>query len=110
MQPTEQSCCLPNGICIPVDEPICCLQQGGVPQGGEPACEGDADGDGIDGICGDVCLGFDDRIDDDNDGIPDCLQTIPTVSTWGMIVLALLVLVGAKVRIWENGRYAKSVG
>ena len=97
VQSTNAACCLANGNCTAVDDPNCCLQQGGVPQGSGTVCDGDVDGDGVDAACGDVCLGFDDRIDDDNDGIPDCLQTIPTVSTWGLVILALLLLTGAKM-------------
>ena len=55
------------------------------------------------------CPGQDDTIDlgcradrgfVEPDGIPDCLQScvaIPTVSQWGMIILALLLVIGTKV-------------
>ncbi|MEK6676337.1 MAG: hypothetical protein AABZ47_11870 [Planctomycetota bacterium] len=98
-----QGCCHSDSSCEMLNA-TCCENQGGVPQGPGTVCEGDADGDGIDGVCGDVCLGFDDRIDDDNDGMPDCLQTIPTVSTWGLVILALSLLTLAKV----SGRVQRS--
>ncbi len=62
------------------------------------------------GICG---CGVSDSADDDGDGVPDCIDlcpgaddalfgpdcvsAIPTVSTWGLVVLALIVLTGAKI-------------
>jgi hypothetical protein len=52
---------------------------------------GDADGDGyLD--CVDQCPGVDDDV-----FFPGCQGAIPTVSEWGMIVLALLLLVAGKV-------------
>ena len=85
----------------------------------------DADGDGLryecdecpndpnkieHGICG---CGLDDNADADGDGVPDCIDqcpgvddavfapgcqdAIPTVSEWGLVVLTLLLLTGAKV-------------
>ncbi|UCE60007.1 MAG: exo-alpha-sialidase [Phycisphaerales bacterium] len=85
----------------------------------------DSDGDGVcdandecprdankiePGICG---CGVDDDADSDGDGIPDCVDTcpgaddeefgpcdagaIPTVSEWGLLVLALLLLVAGKI-------------
>jgi hypothetical protein len=87
--------------------------------------EGDADGDGtldcVDacpldasktgpGVCG--CHVPDE--DGDQDGVPDCLDlcpdaddnifapgcadAIPTVSTWGVVIMVLLLLLGAKLR------------
>lgn len=52
---------------------------------------GDSDGDGV-ADCIDVCPGVDDSV-----FAPGCVGAIPTVSEWGMIVLGLLLLVGAKV-------------
>ncbi len=51
----------------------------------------DSDGDGVPD-CDDQCPGIDDAI-----FAPDCVGAIPSVSTWGMIVLALLLLTGGKL-------------
>jgi len=52
---------------------------------------GDSDGDGV-SDCVDQCPGVDDAV-----FFPGCVGAIPTVSEWGMVVLALLLLAGAKV-------------
>jgi len=86
----------------------------------------DSDGDGVPD-CDDECpsdpekvepgtcgCGVDDNADSDNDTVPDCLDVcpgvddtvftpecqtpIPTVSSWGVFALALLLLVAAKIR------------
>ena len=53
----------------------------------------DSDGDGV---CNsdDLCPGEDDRVDDNGNGTPDCLEhgPIPTVSGWGLAILALALL------------------
>ncbi len=58
----------------------------------------DTDGDGV---CNtdDLCQGFDDNEDANGNGIPDGCESIavPTVSTWGLLVLALGLLVLAKL-------------
>jgi hypothetical protein len=74
-----------DSICDDVDE---C-------PGGDDNQDADADG-----VCDalDRCLGADDRVDVDGDGIPDCIQTIPTVSVWGLLTMALLVLIGSRLR------------
>lgn len=61
-------------------------------------CQLDSDGDDTPDEC-DVCPGLDDRVDHDGDGIPDCveMEPVPTISAWGALVLALLLLCGAKV-------------
>ncbi len=51
----------------------------------------DADGDGVPD-CIDQCQGADDAIFGD-----DCANSIPTVSTWGILIMALLLLVGSKI-------------
>jgi hypothetical protein len=57
----------------------------------------DSDGDTIPD-CNDVCDGLDDRIDLDGNGTPDCLEgLVPTVSEWGLAVLALVLMVVAKL-------------
>ena len=48
--------------------------------------------------CIDLCPGLDDTVDDNGDGVPDCAEQIPTMSVWGLIILALLVLVIGKLR------------
>lgn len=52
----------------------------------------DSDGDGT-SDCVDQCAGVDDSI-----FAPECAGAIPAVSEWGLLVLALLLLVGAKLR------------
>lgn len=45
---------------------------------------------------GTVCTG----LDDDQDGIDnacDLVYTIPTMSEWGLVVLTLVLLIGAKI-------------
>ena len=56
----------------------------------------DSDADGI-FDCSDVCPGVDDAV-----FAPDCQGTIPTVSTWGLAVFALLLLTAGK--IWFSQR------
>jgi len=51
----------------------------------------DADGDGVPD-CVDQCPGVDDA-----DFAPECVGAIPTVSMWGLIVLALVLLIGGKI-------------
>jgi hypothetical protein len=52
----------------------------------------DTDGDGVPD-CIDQCPGVDDRI-----FAPGCTDAIPTTSEWGLIVLALSMLIVAKIR------------
>ncbi len=83
-----QACCLPGGTCLMADA-LCCVNElgGGVPPGHD--CEGDTDGDGVDGQCGDECpddggklapglcgCGIPDT-DSDHDGTPDCHDGCP---------------------------------
>ncbi len=51
---------------------------------------GDSDNDGV-LDCVDICPGADDAV------FGDCTGNIPTVSEWGLVVLALLLLVAGKV-------------
>ena len=88
------------------------------------ACETDSDNDGTIDVC-DGCVndpnktdpgicgcGVSDLPDSDQDGVPDCVDVcpdlddifapdcnpaIPTVSEWGLVVLALMLLVLAKM-------------
>ncbi len=109
------------------------MDSGGVFFGFNSTCDApDADGDGLrdqcdecpydpnkiePGICG---CGRDDNADSDGDGIldchdqcpgiddatfaPDCIDAIPTISSWGIIVLTLLLLTAAKRRF--NGSHS----
>ena len=70
-----RGCCFPNGTCANLD-PVVCVSQGGTPLAG--ICLGDGNGNGSDDLCDE--------------------PPIPTVSQWGLIVLALLLAVGAKIR------------
>lgn len=69
---------------------------------GECGCgvaDTDSDGDTVPN-CFDICPGGDDFLDEDGDGVPDeCAHpfTIPTVSAWGLAILALLLLVVGKL-------------
>ena len=153
-----ESCCLPGGACT-VSCGSECSSTGGYSPGTAVVCEGDHDGDGYDGACGDWCptdpfklapgfcgclvaetdtdgdgapdciddcpldphktrpgicgCGVDDHADGDGDSVPDCidqckgvddavfapgcLQAIPTVSVWGIVILTLLLMTAAKV-------------
>ena len=46
--------------------------------------------------CLDQCPERDDTVDFNDDGIPDCLQAIPTVYAWGVVTLALLFIRGTE--------------
>ena len=56
----------------------------------------DTDGDTI-ADCFDQCAGLDDRIETDQNSVPDCFERIPAVSTWGVMALALLLLTAGKI-------------
>jgi hypothetical protein len=61
--------------------------------------DADTDSDTI-ADCLDQCPGRDDRIDADADGLPDCLAPIiPASSVWGLVILALLLTIVAKVAL-----------
>jgi hypothetical protein len=61
------------------------------------ADEGDSDGDGV-LDCVDECPGIDDSIFASGEGrAASCVGAIPTVSTWGLVVLALVLLTLGKV-------------
>ncbi len=134
------ACCFSSGGCEELTA-HCCSESGGSPISSAPFCEGDADGDGFDGVCGDVCPddpfklfqgvcgcgspdidsdsdtvldcndqcdGRDDRVDQDANGVPDCVEffPIPTVSTWGLAVLTLLLAITAKLA-FRRTRYQR---
>ncbi len=79
-------CCFSDGTCQELD-PAVCIVLGGSPLAPGFHCQGDADGNGTDDACEDV--------------------GIPTVSTWGLAVLTLLLLTGWKVYF---GRRAVGAG
>ncbi|MGD2108064.1 MAG: hypothetical protein PVI86_01605 [Phycisphaerae bacterium] len=83
---TREACCLPGGGCVSADANECADVLNGTPLGPDSACEGDYDGDGTDGHCGDECptdpgktapeicgCGVSDT-DGDGDTVPDCLD------------------------------------
>lgn len=110
------ACCQSDGSCV-ASSTNCCEARGGTALPGQ-ACDGDLDGDGLDGRCGDECP-FDPENDADGDGLcadedecpdlnpnddngngtPDCLEEppIPTVSAWGLLILTLSLAVCARV-------------
>lgn len=68
----------------------------------------DGDGDGAPDVCDGcpddaiktqpgVCGCNSSEQDLDQNGTPDCVDVIPAASTWGLVVLALLLMAGAKV-------------
>ena len=118
------ACC--QGTACSLQSAFDCQNLGGTYYGTDTACDvPDADGDGLrdqcdqcafdpmkvePGICG---CGVDDTADSDGDGMldcndecpgiddavfaPDCTDAIPTISTWGVIVLSLFLLTGGKL-------------
>jgi len=108
--------CPPNGVPDECEDLLRDCNQNDI----DDLCETDADADGriddcdscpndpLNDIDGDnLCANFDncpsdfnpDQADGDNDGIGDaCRGPIPTVSSWGLILLTLLLLIGAKLR------------
>lgn len=68
------ACCLEEGSCTDGITPNDCISLNGTFRGVESTCQGDGDGDGRDDLC------------------------VPAVSTWGMIILLLLLLTGLTIR------------
>lgn len=66
--------------------------------------DADSDGDTIPD-CSDQCPGQDDRVDNNDNGVPDCLEQapIPALSEWGLVILALLLLTTG--RQWFGHRF-----
>ncbi|MEK6675719.1 MAG: thrombospondin type 3 repeat-containing protein [Planctomycetota bacterium] len=113
------ACCMADSTCEMLNA-ICCESQGGVPQSAGTMCDSDADGicdsadncpaiananqadsdgDTVGDAC-DLCPGQDDLLDADNNFVPDCRQNIPTVSTWGMVILTLCLMTLGKIGGW----------
>lgn len=118
-----EACCLANGSCVMVD-PLCCDDLGGATQGPATVCTalraccfGDGSCSDLDPLCcvdeggvakaaGSACLG-----DMDTNGIDDACEVheeppVPTVSTWGLILLTLLLLTIGKVCLGRRTRAA----
>ncbi len=85
------ACCMPNSSCRDDLLSSSCVGLGGTFIGSGEVCDGDSDGDGVADVC-DVCPGVSDA-----DFGPECQEAIPTVSEWGLVVLALLLAVAGKV-------------
>jgi hypothetical protein len=67
--------------------------------------DADTDGDGVED-CNDVCPGDDDTVDNNQNGVPDCTgEPIPTVSEWGLVIMALLLLTAGKVYFGTRRAY-----
>lgn len=73
------ACCFPGGTCDDnLEATHCCDDRGGIlPPGAPQDCLGDADGNGIDDVCEDE---------------------LPTVSTWGIAAMLLLLLTGIVIK------------
>ncbi len=85
-----------DGICFPEDR--CPTDALKVSAGacGCGASDVDSDGDTV-SDCVDRCPGDDDRRDINDNGVEDCVEgVIPALSEWGVVILALLLLVGAR--------------
>lgn len=85
------ACCLPNGTCNDQVQEGTCESLGGTFIVAGSNCGNDSDGDGIDDLC-DQCPGVDDAV-----FAPGCVGAIPTTSQWGLVVLAMLLLIGGKL-------------
>ena len=72
-----QACCMDTGACYMADD-ACCTANGDTPKGAGSVCLGDANGNGVDDAC-------------EEPGV------IPTVSEWGLVILALSLLVAGKI-------------
>ena len=87
-EPDDSLCADDGNPCTVVvcDEAIGCVAEP------NPGASGDdGDGDGVADVC-DMCPGVDDAV-----FAPECQGAIPTVSEWGLLILALLLLVAGKV-------------
>ncbi|UCE61445.1 MAG: IPTL-CTERM sorting domain-containing protein [Phycisphaerales bacterium] len=85
------ACCLPDLSCRDDVLDDTCASLGGEFVAASEPCGADSDGDGVVDHC-DTCDGVDDHVYG-----PCDKDTIPTVSHWGLIVLALLLVTVAKV-------------
>ncbi|MFH1109658.1 MAG: IPTL-CTERM sorting domain-containing protein [Planctomycetota bacterium] len=84
------ACCLSNGSCMQVASQAECDSQSGVYRGLGSDCGGDLDGDSLPDIC-DPC-----PYDPTNTQVDG--RCIPTVSEWGLILMAAMLLgVGGRI-------------
>jgi hypothetical protein len=74
------ACCLDDDTCTDDVRRLACTDFGGTFHGQGTACEGDLNGNGLDDLCE-----------------PDIPDEIPTMSTWGLAVVALVLLIGGRV-------------
>ncbi len=81
--PDSGACCLTDSTCQEMTEADC-ISGGHVWLGAETVCLGDNNGNGIDDACE--------------------LQEIPTLSEWGVIILALLLLASGTVAVIRRRR------
>ena len=63
----------------------------------------DSDGDGL-ADCIDCAPGVDDAVYCPGCAFPECGEAIPTISEWGLVILALLLLVAGKVYFGRRAR------
>ena len=119
------ACCM-GGVCSEGMFGEDCSNGGGIYNGDETLCGGDSDGDGFDEVCGDDCPADPHKTapgqcgcgemesDSDGDSTPDCVDqcagvpddifapgctaAIPTVSSWGVLILLLCLLSAETVR------------
>lgn len=101
---------IPGGICHPccgIDGADTCREVREEDCGADfrhfvgETCSGDNDGDGYVDVC-DTCAGADDHV------FVDCRGAIPTASEWGLIALALLLLIGSKVLFGRGRRLGRA--
>lgn len=79
-------CVIETGECLDSVQSAECAAAGGDFQGIGSLCLGDNDGDGLDDLCP--------------------FSRVPTVSQWGLAILALLLLTGAKIRFGYHRSWA----
>ncbi len=84
------ACCLPGG-CNDDVQAGTCTTLGGTFVAADTNCDSDSDADGVADPC-DLCAGVDDGL-----FAPECVGAIPTVSEWGLVVLALMLMIVGKL-------------
>ncbi|MGB0714525.1 MAG: hypothetical protein ACPGXK_01520, partial [Phycisphaerae bacterium] len=89
--PTGACCRNSISFCLDDSTESACTDAGGTFLVNATCDTLDSDDDGISDLC-DVCPGLDDSI-----YAPECIAPVPTVSSWGLLILAMLLLTTAKV-------------